>query len=122
MKAGRGHRVPLAPRSREIIETMAQLRVSEFVFPGNRRERPLSMMALEMLLRRMELDVTVHGFRSTFRGWAAEQTTVPHEVCELALAHVIPNRTEAAYRRGDLLEKRRELMVAWEDYLLIEVV
>jgi integrase len=119
MKAGREHRVPLTPRSREIIEAMTQLRVSEFVFPGNKPERPLSMMALEMLLRRMEMDVTVHGFRSTFRDWAAEQTTFSHEVCELALAHVIPNKTEAAYRRGDLLEKRRALMAAWEDYLLI---
>jgi integrase len=117
MKAGREHRVPLTPRSLEIIAAMANARASEFVFPGNKRGRPLSVMALEMVLRRMKVEATVHGFRSTFRDWAAEQTTFSHEACELALAHVIPNKVEAAYRRGDLLEKRRELMAAWESFL-----
>lgn len=74
-------------------------------------------MAMAMLLRRIDrLDITVHGFRSAFRDWAAEITTFPHEVCEMALAHVIANRAEAAYRRGDLITKRRELMDAWAAY------
>jgi integrase len=117
MKAGREHRVPLTPRSLEIIAAMANIRASEFVFPGNKRGRPLSVMALEMVLRRLKVGTTVHGFRSTFRDWAAEQTTFSHEACELALAHVIQNKVEAAYRRGNLFEKRRELMAAWEAFL-----
>lgn len=73
-------------------------------------------MAMAMLLRRMKSDVTVHGFRSTFRDWASETTSFPHEVCEMALAHTIANKAEAAYRRGDLFDKRRKLMEAWAGY------
>jgi len=73
-------------------------------------------MAMAMLLRRMKAEVTVHGFRSSFRDWASETTGFPHEVCEMALAHVIANKAEAAYRRGDLFEKRRKLMIAWAGY------
>lgn len=73
-------------------------------------------MAMSMLMRRMEVDATVHGFRSTFRDWASEKTGFPHEVCEMALAHVIANKAEAAYRRGDLFGKRRKLMEAWAAY------
>ena len=73
-------------------------------------------MAMAMLLRRMKVDVTVHGFRSTFRDWASEVTSFPHEVCEIALAHTIANKAEAAYRRGDLFQKRRKLMDAWSSY------
>jgi integrase len=73
-------------------------------------------MAMAMLLRRMKSDVTVHGFRSTFRDWASETTGFPHEVCEMALAHMIANKAEAAYRRGDLFDKRRKLMDAWAGY------
>jgi len=77
----------------------------------------LSNMAFLMALRRMNVHVTAHGFRSAFRDWAAEQTSHPHDVCEMALAHSIPNRVEAAYRRGDLLEKRRELMDEWSRFV-----
>ena len=87
------------------------------VFPGGRHGRPLSEMALLMLLRRMGFgDVTAHGFRSTFRDWAAERTSFPREVAEMALAHAIPDAVEAAYRRGDLFEKRRRLMTAWAEF------
>jgi integrase len=113
MKSGREHRVPLSCRSREIFETVAKLRSGDFVFPGQKRNRPLSTMALEMLLRRLKVDATVHGFRSAFRDWAAEQSNAPREVAEAALAHVLENRVEAAYRRSDLFEKRRHLMGAW---------
>jgi integrase len=84
------------------------------VFPGNKGK--LSGMAMAMLLRRMNKDVTVHGFRSAFRDWSAECTGYPHEVCEMALAHVVGNKVEAAYRRGDLFEKRRRLMGEWGRY------
>lgn len=73
-------------------------------------------MAMAMLLRRMKVEVTVHGFRSTFRDWASEATGFPHEVCEMALAHTVGNKAEAAYRRGDLFDKRRKLMEAWAAY------
>ncbi len=86
MKAGREHRVPLCDRALEILEGAAKLRVSEHVFPGDRRNQPLSIMALEMLLRRMKVDVTVHGFSSSFRDWAGETTHFPREVAEAALA------------------------------------
>ena len=117
MKAGREHRVPLSPRALKIVKAMQDTRNGDFVFPGHRPGRPLSVMALEMVLRRMKMDgVTVHGFRSSFRDWAAECTHFPNEVCEAALAHVIENKAEAAYRRGDLFDKRRELMEAWAAY------
>jgi integrase len=118
MKAGREHRVPLSERSQEILETMAKLRSGDFVFPGQKRNRPLSTMALEMLLRRLKVDATVHGFRSAFRDWAAEQSSAPREVAEAALAHVLENKVEAAYRRSDLFEKRRRLMQHWADFVL----
>jgi integrase len=99
---------------------MARLRHADdggFVFQGGKRGRPLSNMALLMTLRRMErYSLTTHGFRSTFRDWAAEQTRFPNHVVEQALAHAIGSGVEAAYRRGDLLEKRRQLMVAWGAY------
>jgi integrase len=117
MKAGREHRVPLSKCALKIINTMVALRNSDFVFNGQKPGKPLSTMALEMVLRRMEfMGVTVHGFRSAFRDWAAECTNFPNEVCEAALAHVIRNKAEAAYRRGDLLDKRRELMEVWGAY------
>jgi integrase len=117
MKAGREHRVPLSPRALKIVKAMHEARNGDFVFPGHKPGRPLSVMALEMVLRRMKMDgVTVHGFRSSFRDWAAECTHFPNEVCEAALAHVIENKAEAAYRRGDLFDKRRSLMEAWAAY------
>jgi integrase len=117
MKAGREHRVPLSPRALQILTDLEYCRTSDFVFPGEKVGRPLSGMSLEMVLRRMKIeDATVHGFRSSFRDWAAECTNFPNEVCEAALAHVIENKAEAAYRRGDLFEKRRKLMDAWAAY------
>lgn len=113
MKAGKEHRVPLSPRAAAILETTKPLG-SEFLFAGNRGK--LSLMAMTMLLRRMKADVTVHGFRSTFRDWSAECTGYAHEVCEMALAHTIGNKAEAAYRRGDLFEKRGRLMADWSIY------
>lgn len=114
MKAARDHRIPLSPRAVEILETVQPLGRAH-LFPGPRGGK-LSGMAMAMLLRRMQIDATVHGFRSTFRDWAAESTGYAHEVCEMALAHVIANKAEAAYRRGDLFEKRRKLMTDWSDY------
>ena len=117
MKMRREHRVPLAHRCVEILR-QAQ-RISEgndFVFPGRSHSKPLSNMVFLMILRRMGLDVTPHGFRSAFRDWAAECTNFPNEVCEMALAHTIKNKTEAAYRRGDLLERRAPLMEEWAAY------
>jgi integrase len=117
MKAGREHRVPLSKGALKIINTMDAVRNSVFVFYGQKPGKPLSTMALEMVLRRMKIaGVTVHGFRSAFRDWAAECTNFPNEVCEAALAHVVRNKAEAAYRRGDLLDKRRELMEVWGAY------
>lgn len=116
MKAGREHRVPLSPRAVEIVKAMQALGRAPFLFPGPKPKAPLTSMAMAMLLRRMKSDVTVHGFRSTFRDWASETTSFPHEVCEMALAHTIANKAEAAYRRGDLFEKRRKLMEAWARY------
>jgi integrase len=113
MKAGREHRVPLSARAAEILETMKPLGGGGYVFPGQKTNRPLSGMAFEMLLRRMKVDFTVHGFRSTFRDWAGEASAFPREIAEQALAHTVGDATERAYRRGDALEKRRKLMDAW---------
>ena len=113
MKAAREHRVPLPERALAILREMAAARQSEFVFPGDKPKRPLSTMAFAMLLRRMGVDATTHGFRSSFKDWATERTSFPHELSEMALAHAIKDKTEAAYRRGDLLEKRRQFMTAW---------
>ena len=116
MKAGRRHRVPLTDRGIEILRAMSQVRTSDFVFAGMKAGRPLSGMALEMVLRRMKADVTVHGFRSAFRDWAGESTACPREIAEAALAHLVGDEVERAYRRGDALEKRRSLMDAWEAF------
>jgi integrase len=116
MKAGREHRVPLSDRAAEIVEKLAEAKTGDFVFPGNGGRKPLSVMAMDMLLRRMDVDVTVHGFRSAFRDWAGNETHFPREVAEQALAHILKDKTEAAYRRSDALEKRRALMEAWENY------
>jgi integrase len=117
MKAGREHRVPLSLRALKIVKTMQEARNGDFVFPGQKADKPMSVTALATVLRRMKIDgVTVHGFRSSFRDWAAECTNFTNEVCEAALAHVIENKAEAAYRRGDLFDKRRKLMEAWATY------
>jgi integrase len=116
MKARREHRVPLSGAALAILEK-TKGKHKEFVFPGPSDRGPLSGMALLMLLRRLKRDdVTAHGFRSAFRDWAAECTNFPREAAEKALAHRVENATEAAYRRGDLFEKRVKLMEAWAEY------
>lgn len=116
MKAGREHRVPLSSRAMELLAAQMDLNSVGPVFCASNRASPLSSMAMAMLLRRMKSEITVHGFRSTFRDWASETTGFSHEVCEMALAHTIANKAEAAYRRGDLFDKRRKLMEAWAVY------
>jgi integrase len=117
MKAGRSHEVPLSHRALQIIKLQLKERVSDYVFPGQKPKTPLSNMAMLALLKRMERgDLTVHGFRSTFRDWAADLTNFPGEVAEMALAHVVGDKTEAAYRRGTMKAKRRQLMDAWAKY------
>lgn len=122
MKGGAEHRVPLTDRAIEILETVRMLPGADepgaYVFPGARPKRPLSNMSLKQLLVRMDItDIVPHGFRSSFRDWAGEMTSFPREVAEAALAHVVGDETERAYRRGDALEKRRELMAAWAAYI-----
>jgi integrase len=112
MKSKREHRVPLSPRAVALISALPK--VGDYVFSGRAGDKPLSNMAMLQLLERMKRDdLTVHGFRSTFRDWAAERTNYPREVCEMALAHAVEDMTEAAYRRGDLFDKRRRLMEEW---------
>jgi len=120
IKAGKEHRVPLSDRALAILgdaEKIARTPSGDYVFPGGKVGKPLSNMAMVEVLRRMGRgDITVHGFRSTFRDWAAERTNFPSEVVEMALAHAVGNKVEAAYRRGDLFEKRRRLMTEWATY------
>jgi integrase len=116
MKAGVEHQVPLSARAIEILANLNQ--ETDYVFPGQEIDKPLSNMAMLALLKRMNRsDLTVHGFRSTFRDWAAETTEYPNELVEMALAHTIKNKAEAAYRRGNLLERRRALMQSWADFM-----
>jgi integrase len=117
MKAGREHRVPLSPRAVAMLCELGTLKTGAFVFPGQVRDKPLSNMAMEMILRRMKIEnATVHGFRSSFRDWAGNVSDFPREVVETALAHVIGDKAEQAYRRSDALEKRRKLMDEWAAY------
>jgi integrase len=117
MKAGKEHRVPLSSRALAILREGHDMQTSDYVFPGGKAGKPLSNMAMTEVLRRMgRRDITVHGFRSTFRDWAAERTNFPSEVVEMALAHAVGDKVEAAYRRGDLFEKRRRLMAEWASY------
>jgi len=121
MKAGREHRVPLTPRCVELLEQAKLLAAgSDFVFPGRSGKKPMSNMVLLMAMRRLKTGVTVHGFRSAFRDWASERTNFAREICEAALAHIVKDKTEAAYRRGDLFEKRRELMATWASFVAAE--
>jgi integrase len=114
MKASKEHRVPLSPRAVEILRATQALG-KEWLFPAI-KGGSMSGMAMTMLLRRMKIDVTVHGFRSGFRDWCAECTGYAHEVAEMALAHTIKSKVERAYRRGDLFDKRRRLMDDWAGY------
>jgi integrase len=118
MKAGREHRVPLSPRSIAVLRSSREINEgSSFIFPGRTLDTPMSNMVLLMILRRLDAKFTVHGFRSAFRDWASECTNFPREVCEMALAHSIKDKTEAAYRRGDLYQKRLELMTVWDRFI-----
>jgi integrase len=119
MKAGKEHRVPLSTAAMDLLTTMQ--RQNDVIFPGRSGSAVLSDMSLTAVLRRMgRSDITIHGFRSSFRDWCAEavENSFSREVCEHALAHSLPERVEAAYRRGDLLEKRVLLMQAWADYCM----
>lgn len=117
MKGGEDHRVPLTDEMLAILEPLKAM-ASEYVFEGQKRHRPLSNMAMLMLLRRMNVEgATVHGFRSTFRDWAGEVANAPREIAEMSLSHRIGSAVEQAYARSDLLERRRELMDRWSDFV-----
>lgn len=117
MKGGKMHRVPLCARAVAIVEDMRSDKRSDFIFPGAKRGKPLSNMAMLNVLGRMgHDDITVHGFRSSFRDWVAEKTNFAREIAEVALAHDVGDETEKAYQRGDLFEKRTRLMKAWSRY------
>lgn len=115
MKTGEPHRVPLCPRAVAIVKDMAAAWLNDFVFPSIKRGEPTSPMAMLMLLRDLRPGITVHGFRSSFRDWAGEQTNAPHDICEAALAHK-RGKVHGAYQRGDLFNKRDTLMQAWAEY------
>jgi integrase len=121
IKAGREHRVPLSDAAMAIVSTMAGIGHGEYLFPGSRAAgRPLGHMAMLRVLHRMgRHDLTTHGFRSCFRDWVAERTNFPAEAAELALAHAVGDKVEAAYRRGDMFEQRRQMMVAWANFAAI---
>ena len=117
MKADREHRVPLSGAALAVLKAVQAIRQSDYVFPGTRQGRPVGENTPVRLAKQAAgSNITVHGLRSTFRDWASERTSFSREVAEMALAHAIPNAVEAAYRRGDLFEKRRKLMDAWAAY------
>lgn len=116
-KNGKEHRVPLSADAVRLLEALPRVKGEAIIFPGMKAGMPLSSMTMTATLRRMGSgDLTVHGFRSTFRDWAAEATSYPHEVCEMALGHTVGDKVEAAYRRGDLFEKRRRLAADWAKF------
>lgn len=124
MKAGREHRVPLSRQAMEILNAIPRVAGTPYIFPGARAGRPLSNMAMVTMMRKMGFgsggergDYVPHGFRSTFRDWAGEVSSYPSDVAEMALAHTIKNKVEAAYRRGDLFEKRMRMMQDWADFI-----
>ena len=122
MKAGRQHRVPLSPAAIAILKKMKKIATGNYVFPGRKPGRPLSNMSMEMILRRMNVeDATMHGFRSSFRDWVGNETDFQRELAEAALAHVVGDAVEQAYRRGDALEKRRAMMDAWAKFCVASV-
>ena len=118
MKARRAHMVPLSGQALNLLRSVRPNSPEPgLIFPGQKPGAPLSDVALSKILRRMKLDAVPHGFRSAFRDWAAEQTDFPSEVAEAALAHAVPSRVEAAYRRTDFFDRRRELMAQWGEYV-----
>jgi hypothetical protein len=117
MKAGEQHRAPLSSAAIAVLKDMAAIRMSEYVFPGNAAGRPVHGASVAGLAKRVAgSDLTLHGFRSSFRDWCSERASFPHEVAEMALAHAIPSAVEKAYRRGDLFDKRRRLIEAWSEF------
>jgi integrase len=114
--AKKDHRIPLSDRAIEIVQEMAAVRTCDLIFAGRDGQRPIGEAGMRQLCQRLDATITPHGFRSTFRDWAAENTNFPREVAEQALAHTISNKVEAAYRRGDLFEKRRRLMDVWAQF------
>ena len=119
MKAAREHRVPLSDQAISILEVQRQARRNDFVFPGTKLRQPVSPMAMYNFLKSMvPANATVHGFRSSFRDWVGEETDYPRDLAEVALSHVVGDETERAYRRGDALERRRDMMQAWADFCL----
>ncbi|MBP6816826.1 MAG: integrase arm-type DNA-binding domain-containing protein [Burkholderiaceae bacterium] len=116
MKGGRAHRVPLSPEAVTLLKALPRFEGCELVFPGTKNQ-PLSDMTLTAVMRRMKVDAVPHGMRSAFRDWCGERTATPNEVAELCLAHAIGNETEAAYRRGDMLDRRREVMELWARFI-----
>ncbi|ASY58448.1 integrase arm-type DNA-binding domain-containing protein [Sinorhizobium sp. CCBAU 05631] len=121
MKAGKEHVVPLSAHALAILNALHEKQFSEFVFPGQAPRKPISNMAMTMVMRRLNASAfTVHGFRSAFRDWAGDATNFPRDVAEMALAHKVGDDTELAYRRGSALAKRRKLMDAWASYCLTE--
>jgi integrase len=118
MKAGRDHNVPLSREARDVLRLARTYQVDSRAFPGRRAKKPLSHTAVIKALRAAGAgDATTHGCRSTFRDWAAERTNFPGEVAEMALAHVIKDKTEAAYRRGELMKKRAAMMESWAQFV-----
>lgn len=118
MKGGREHRVPLPERAVAILQNLSRVRTCVYIFPSPRGARPMAHIAMQQVMSRMGVEgPTVHGFRSAFRDWCGNETHFPREIAEAALAHTVGDRSEQAYRRGDALEKRRELMAAWAAYL-----
>ena len=116
MKAGKAHRVPLSDESIKLLSALPRMIDEQLIFSGQKENTSLSDMSLTMLLRRHSPGITVHGFRSTFRDWAAETTNYPNEVCEMALSHAVGDSVEAAYRRSDLFAKRSALMMDWANF------
>ena len=122
MKSDKEHRVSLSPEAVEVLEGLREVQQSDYIFPGNRAKCPLSNMAFLQLMKRMGRDdLTAHGFRSTFRDWVAERTNYSNEVAEMALAHAVGDKVEAAYRRGDLFDKRLRLMNDWAEFCANDV-
>ena len=118
MKAKREHVVPLSPAALDVFNRAATIKTAghKFIFHGTKRDKPMSDMTLTKVLRDLKQPFTAHGFRSSFRDWVSEETEFQGDIAEAALAHMVSNKTEAAYRRGNLLEKRRKLMDAWSSY------
>lgn len=116
MKSKKVHRVPLSTQAISTIEALPRFEGCDFLFPGRDKLKPMSNMAMLQVMRRMGLTAVPHGLRSTFKDWASEVSHYPSEISEMALAHVIEDPTEAAYRRGDLLQKRHQMMQDWADY------